>query len=351
MKDTALGQFMAKTDGDIDRLELKDGDRALILSDLHMGDGGRSDDLLRNERLLLDALGLWYLPRGYFLILNGDIEELQRCRLPAIRERWRELYAIFDSFAAVGKLYKIIGNHDIGLAEEKDYPYKLYESLKLDAGIRPILIYHGHQASRMLSRYQGVVSVALRYLAKPIGIKNISAARSPRRRFFVERQAYAFSYRHGLISIIGHTHRALFESLARFDYIKFEIERLCRDFPLSAGDERERIRAEVRELRRELAKLKRKEKRSSLLDSLYGDEIPVPCLFNSGCAIGKKGITALEIDRERMSLAYWFTDGEGKRFVGRGGYAVDSLEGSLARRTVLNTDRLDYIEARIDLLS
>jgi hypothetical protein len=166
----------------------------------------------------------------------------------------------------------------------------------------------------------------------------------------VEKQAYDFAMAHNCISIIGHTHRALFESLGRFDYIKFEIERLCRDYPGAAGAEKARIAREVAALREDLGKLKRSERRDVLRQSLYGDELPVPCLFNSGSAISKKGINALELNNEGITLVYWFTEGGGKKFISRGNYDVFKLRGTRQRRAVLNQDRLDYIKARIELL-
>jgi predicted phosphodiesterase len=332
-------------------VDLSSGGKALILSDLHMGDGGRGDDLNRNGELILDVLEKRYLSEGWDLVLNGDIEELQRFRLPSIRRKWAAMYRIFDRFAEKGKLHKILGNHDEDLVLEHGYPYPLYEAIRIETGVLPIFVYHGHQASHIYSNYNGLVSASLRYVLAPIGVRNISASRSPRRRFHVERRAYDFSLKNGLVSIIGHTHRSLFESLSRFDYIKFEIERLCRDYPLAGGDERGRIEGEVRALRVELAKLKRKERRRSLQESLYGDELPVPCLFNSGSAIGKKGATALEIEDGNISLVYWFTEGQGKKFVNRGGYRVETLEGTDRRLAKINSDRLDYVKARIELLA
>jgi hypothetical protein len=165
----------------------------------------------------------------------------------------------------------------------------------------------------------------------------------------VEKQAYDFSRENHCISIIGHTHRPLFESLGRFDYIKFEIERLCRDYPAAAGINRERIAAEVDALRVELGKLQRSERWNVLRQSLYGDRYPVPCLFNSGSAIGK-GINAIELDREQIALVYWFTEGEGKKFINRGWYKVEKHKGTRFRRSILNQDRLEYVKARIELL-
>nr|AGS57569.1 Ser/Thr protein phosphatase family protein [uncultured bacterium] len=330
-------------------LDISETGKVLVISDLHMG-GGRGDDLEHNGLLLRVILEQYYLENGWILVLNGDIEELQRYTLASIRKRWPEMYRIFDSFAAQGRLCKTLGNHDEALLFEKDYPYPLYNAVRIETPLAPVYVYHGHQSSKMYTNFNSIIGAALRYLLKPIGIRNISSARGPHRRFYVEKQAYAFSQKHRCISIIGHTHRALFESLGRFEFIKYEIERLCRDYPSAEEAARERIRAEVEALRVDLGKLKRSERRDALRQSLYGDELPVPCLFNSGCAIGKKGFNAIELDRDTISLVYWFTQGASRKFVNRPGYAVEHFKNTPYRRLVLNHDRLDYIKARIELL-
>ena len=194
------------------------------------------------------------------------------------------------------------------------------------------------------------MGAGIRYILKPFGIRNIFTARNPRKRFHIEKEAYAFGLKNHCLSIIGHTHRPLFESLGRFDYIKFEIERLCRDYPASSGDDRERIENEVLALKRELGKLRRKERQDVLRQSLYGDELPVPCLFNSGCTIGKKGLNAIEITNNDIALVYWYTEGNNKRFISRGGYETEGIPEKPYHRAVLNQDRLDYISAKIKLM-
>ena len=327
-----------------------EGKKVLVISDFHMGDGTRGDDFLRNSGLVMDCLEKYYLPGGFYLVLNGDIEELQGHDFPAIRLYWKRLYEILDRFAAESRLYKTLGNHDGELVHVENYPYPLFDAIRVETGILPVFIYHGHQSSNIYTNYNNFLRAGVRYIFKPIGLHNVFSARSSRKRFKVERNAYAFSLENNLVSIIGHTHRSLFESLGRFDYIKFEIERLCREFPTAEGERKIFIAREVRALRTELGKLKRSEKRRSLMDSLYGDELPVPCLFNSGSTLGRKGITAIELGAKTISLVYWFTEGAGKRFVTRGGYAIEPLPGTQQRRAVLNEDRLDYVQAKIELL-
>jgi predicted phosphodiesterase len=325
------------------------GRRALILSDLHMG-AGRRDDLGENGGLLISLLENYYFPKGWYLVLNGDIEELQRHSLDRIEERWEKLIKIFDLFAAENRLYKLIGNHDEELLLKKSYRYPIFNVIRIDTCYIPAYVYHGHQASKLYNKYNKLVGAGIRYVLKPFGIKNISSGRSPYKRYRIEKAAYDFSLSNNCISVIGHTHRPLFESLGRFDYIKFEIERLCRNYPASSGEDRQRIETEVFALRRELGKLRRKERRDVLRQSLYGDDLPVPCLFNSGCAISKKGLNAIELSGEDIALVYWFAEGQGKRFVSRGGYEIEKLPDTRYRRAVLNYEKLDYILARIKLL-
>jgi hypothetical protein len=97
----------------------------------------------------------------------------------------------------------------------------------------------------------------------------------------------------------------------------------------------------------------------------------VPCLFNSGCAVGKRGFTALEIEDERIALVHWFDRRRSDRHLRRApgptgvfGVSDVGLEETPDRsplppeqlgdsdffRLVLNRDSLDYIFTRIRLL-
>jgi predicted phosphodiesterase len=332
-------------------LDISNGGKILIISDLHMGTGSR-DDLCHNGEMLICILEEYYFKNGWFLVLNGDIEELQRYSLDQIMERWAGLYRVFNLFARENRLYRIIGNHDeqLVLLRNTSYPYNIHTAIKIETGIIPAYVYHGHQLSAIYNRFNRLLGLLIRYFLKPFGIKNITDSRSPLKRFQIEKKAYTFSMKNNCLSIIGHTHRALFESLGRFDYIKFEIERLCRNYPSSVGEDRRRIENEVNALREELRKLKSKERRDVLRQSLYGDELPVPCLFNSGCALGKKGLTAIEITNEDIALIYWFTEGKSRKFVTRGSYEIAAIPGKPYRRAVLNYNKLDYVFARMKLL-
>jgi UDP-2,3-diacylglucosamine pyrophosphatase LpxH len=344
------------SDGEID---LRNGGKLLIISDFHMGNG-RRDDFERNSNLVGTILDRYYFERGYTLVLNGDVEELLKCSLSSIRAYWKNLYRIFDRFNKSGRLYKIIGNHDADLVLERSYPYTLYEAVTVHTSYDRMYIYHGHQGSLIYSRYNNLIAGMIRHVLKPFGIGNITSARSPRKRFAAEKSAYDFSLKNGVISVIGHTHRSLFESLGRFEFIKYEIERYCREYPLASPETRILLKNEVATLRTELAKLGNKERRGILEQSLYGGDVPVPCLFNAGCVIGKKGINAIELDNHTISLVYWWESGKGKKFIQRGNYRVETLpavvhpayaeSAAIYNKAVLNTEKLEYIQARMELM-
>jgi metallophosphoesterase superfamily enzyme len=125
---------------------------------------GRSDDLAPNGEMLTRLLEDYYLAGGWYLVLNGDVEELLRHSLERIQERWPRLFNIFDRFAEEGRLYKIIGNHDEALLFKKAYRYALYNVIRIDTGVIPVYVYHGHQASRLYIKYNKLIGAGVRYV-------------------------------------------------------------------------------------------------------------------------------------------------------------------------------------------
>jgi predicted phosphodiesterase len=330
---------------------LNSASRIVVLSDLHMGDGSSNDDLRRNGELLASVLENHYLARGSILVLNGDIEDLQKFPLPRIRAAWRGVFALLDRFVREGRLYKIYGNHDDDLLEETRYPYPLYPGLRLRWGTRTLYAFHGHQASGFLVKHNDLSGAVVRYVFHTLGIRNRSPSKDSGRRYRVERRIYDFSRRSGVVSVIGHTHRPLFESLSKYDRLRFEIDRLCAEY-CGAGEARRTAIAETVELyKEEFRSLGRKEKRKGRSRSLYGSDLLLPCLFNSGCAVGKKGVTAIEIEDGRVALAYWFEEGKEKRYLEREAGPASALEGTPYKRVLIGNEGLDDVFARMDLLS
>jgi hypothetical protein len=260
--------------------------RYLILADLRMGDGGKKDELFGARKALVSILGDWYLPRGYTLVLGGDVEDLRRFWLKDIAAAWKKLYAVFDAYDREKRLRKIVGDRDLALTLLGSYPYELIHGLKLEAEAGSILILHGHQASRP-------------YIGRPYledylpGWKHAPARgkrnqeEDARERSTTERRLYRASRRLGLVTIEGHTRRPLFESLTRRQAIKLEVARLAGEL-------------------------------------VEGDYLEEPCLFSPGRMLGGGNgpeLRMLEIEGDRLSSVRWSAGiGAGTRKIGGGSY-------------------------------
>jgi len=331
--------------------ELGPDSKYLFLSDLHLGDGGRADDLRHNRGILQAALVDYYLERGYTLILGGDIEDLSKFKLKQIQSAWYPLYAIFDEFQSRGSLRKLVGNHDISLLGREDCRYALLHGLRLSWKGRTILAFHGHQASRVFVRYQYVSDFIVRYLAKPFNVKNTSVSGDSRRRFKTERRIYRASLRLGIVALSGHSHRPLFESTSKHEDLRFRIEALLRDFAEGEDARRDRIAQMIRLYRAEFERLERRARRSGFSKSLYDErDFIVPCLFNSGCATGKSGVTAIEIEGGTIRLAHWTERGRAREYLEREAVEKAAIAGGDFIRYILRSESLDRVFARIDLL-
>ncbi len=326
----------------------------IIFSDLHMGNGKKNDDFRKNAALFTAALKEYYLKKEYTLVLNGDIEELQKFKMNSIRKAWQNTYDIFNKFDENNKLIKITGNHDDRiLAGKADRRYNERKAVKIipENSEIPIFIFHGHQASVYYRYLNRLNSILLRYIVNPIGIKNFSNKYKHQKKMRIENRSYNFSRKNGMISIIGHTHRPLFESLSRADSLHFEIETLLRRYRKAGTEKRRRIAARIRELKFKYDYCINSRPEYEPASLMYSTGIPVPCLFNTGCAIGKRGITGIEITSESISLVHWFDSRISSRFLFDSDLEAKPLaEHPEIHRVVLRKDDLSYIADTIRLL-
>jgi UDP-2,3-diacylglucosamine pyrophosphatase LpxH len=335
------------------KVKITDKDKLVFFSDLHMGNGGKNDDFLSNSDLFLDTLRNYYYPSDYSLVLNGDIEELQRYSLEKIKKRWKEVFNVFQKFNAKERFYKTIGNHDILLlgTKKNEYDLPVKESFIFQYKNNDIFVFHGHQASKRYQEYNKLVGYSLKYIANPLRIKNYSVAHDSRKKYRIEQKAYQYSSFRKIASIIGHTHRPLFESLAKVERLKFLIEQLCREYADPKTKNKNKIKKSIKAFRKELKKIHKKRIDLPQRDSIYNTLFNIPCLFNSGCVVGKRGMTCLEIEGGRIRLVHWFDKNANKKYLKYSGYESDKLEGTDFYRVVLNEEPLDYIFSRINLLS
>ncbi len=337
-------------------INLDPSSKVLILSDLHMGNGGRRDEFRRNAELVKTMLEGYYLPEKYSLVLNGDIEELFKFSLESIVSKWGDLYDLFLKFEQNGFFWKTYGNHDAELLEEKEYRLasSMVESLKFHFGKETLLLFHGHQASVLLWETYPMVSRAIvlfiRYIAKPVGIRNFSTSYNSTRRFAIEKSIYEFSNNAKIVSIIGHTHRPLFESLSKVDFLNYRIEELCRAYPAADDEKRALIERKIAALKIELDACYEQGNKIGLRSGLYNN-ITIPSIFNSGCAIGKRSITALEIEGNKIRLVYWYNGKQSRKYTSDRDNRPMELGSTGFSRIVLNEDSLEYVFSRLHLLA
>jgi len=323
-------------------------DRLVVISDLHMGDGGKLDDFRHNGDLLLTALKEYYLPGGFHLLLNGDIEELQRFAAPRIREQWAELFHLFNAFHSTNGLTRLVGNHDLSpgrFSFDGDPPG---HALRLRSETGEIFVFHGHQASRYGPLFNRLKGWVLRWIASPLRIRNYTVAFNSRRKYRYEKRAYQFARNHRIMALIGHTHRPLFESMSRLDTLKMQIESACRELARTFDNE---LAKKTNQMKVEFFNLARSRKRYAGQSMLYDHGLLVPCLFNSGSGIGTGGITAIEFDRGKVNLVLWFLSSRNKRYMNVDGRKAQCMAGADVHRIALKTDDLGYILTRIRLLS
>ena len=353
MKDYKFNQILSKLFHEAPEINLTKTDKIVVFSDLHIGNRGRQDDFLHNADSFMYLLEHHYLKNHYKLVLNGDIEELQRFSLKKITSEWPELYQLFNQFEQTKSLYKIIGNHDLELQFTKSACLKtpVLKGLRLNYHNHKIIIFHGHRTSLLMERFYYLCKIVLRYIANPIGIKNIAYSHDNQTRFRTEKRVYNFSRDQKVVSLIGHTHRPLFESLSKIDCLKFQIEQLCREYTHAADQVKQKFEAKIRDYHQELQYLIKKSKMKDHRSSLYNSDRLVPCTFNSGCVIGKKGITAIEITDGNIALVHWFDRRNSIKYFNCNGYHPEQLGESDYFRVVIKEDSLDYIFARIQLLA
>ena len=331
--------------------DLRESEPLVIFSDLHLGDGGRTDDFLNNSDLFIHALREYYHEAGYTLILNGDIEELQRFRLHDILARWEPVYSLFSDFRREGRLRRLVGNHDMDLLAIADHGFEVEHALRFTYHRETIFVFHGHQTSVRFERYNHLVGLGLGFFANPFTITNYPVAHDSRKRFRTEQRVYEFASSNRLLAIIGHTHRPLFESMSKIDTIRFEIERLCRKYPKASFRKQESIERAVRSHKAELARIREEEDQMASVTSLYNANLLIPCMFNSGTVVGKRGMTCLEVRDGTISLVHWFDEKRSQKYLEYADYRTEILPGTDYHRVEIKSDTLDYIFSRIRLLA
>jgi len=337
----------------VQNINITDDDKFVIFSDIHLGNRGRKDDFLHNSDLFMKVLKEYYLEKDYNLILNGDIEDLYRFDINTIAEAWHDVFELFDEFNAQKKLYKIVGNHDYLLISNRkpEINKRILQGLKLKYKDNDIFVYHGHQISNFMETFNLLSLLLIKYIVTPLGIHNNTVSINSIKKFKTETRAYNFSAERKIISIIGHTHRPLFESMSKIDTLNMMIEKYLRLLNKPLSVDKEIITQKIAMLRNEFNNIRQNGENYFLKNGIYGDELLVPCLFNSGAVIGKRGMTALEIKKGKIYLVYWFDSNKSKRYLNYDNVKSKQFKSTHYYKAILKKESLDYIFNRIKLLT
>ncbi|HOX17756.1 MAG TPA: hypothetical protein PKW82_04800 [Spirochaetales bacterium] len=331
---------------------LAEDGKVVFLSDLHLGDRSRRDDFRRSEVLVAEALEGFYLHGNWRLVLNGDVEELQKFDLPVVRAAYRDLFDLFARFRDGAGLCKLVGNHDHALLAASDDEFPIGHALRLETAAGPILAFHGHQSNKFYGNYNALAQFIVRRVLSPLAIPNVGTRMQSERRWRAERRIYRAARELGMVVVAGHTHRPLFESHSKYDTLRWQLESLLRRYTETDGRERDELEALIRVYRDELRGLSGRELRRPVSRSLYEKEdLLVPAMFNSGSATGREGFTAVEIEGPTIALVHWCREGSARAYLEREAVEAATLSGTPWRRQVLARDTLEYVFARLRLLA
>lgn len=211
------------------------GNKYVLFSDCHRGNGTNNDNFLKNQHLYMAALR-YYFRNQYTYIELGDGDELWENRsIEQIEEVHGEVFEVLSQFYRKKRLYMIYGNHDM-VKKNPSFSQKrcssfycstkqctiplfpgitFYSGLILenpDSGERFYLT-HGHQASVLNSTFWPVSRFLVRYVWKPleqIGILDpTSAAKNYTTKQRTERRLAEWSKENRRLLITGHTHRPM----------------------------------------------------------------------------------------------------------------------------------------------
>ena len=294
------------------------GRKYVAFSDSHLGDGKKADDFRNNEDAMVAALE-HYRQAGYHLILLGDIEEFWQFDLtPIIEQYGNTVYRSVCAFGPEG-VTRVYGNHDIDWRTQDDPArdglspqVNATEAVKLGDGAGKVkfLLVHGHQGSTTSdkqswsSRFWVRCFKKVEPLAKKLGITtHPPAARSQVTRGY-EKIFYDWAKAKGMNIICGHSHHAIYASKSYYTRCQEEITALEADTRMHP-ENREENRKTIKKLKKAV---KREKKRQMNRVELDPPAERNPCYYNSGCALLKDGITAVELDGEEIRLVKWNRD-------------------------------------------
>jgi UDP-2,3-diacylglucosamine pyrophosphatase LpxH len=297
------------------------GNKYAMFSDIHFGNGGRADDVRFNKEALMRAFD-HYNREGYSLIFLGDIEELWQFKLHEIEGEYNNsVYAKIRAFEDEN-VHRVFGNHDIDWRmpcdPAKTNPVEYLcatEALKLkdEHGNIVALLVHGHQGddkSDKIAWLSRRVVRAYRWIEGFIKVDRAKPATKSKIEKDFEQILYSWAKEYQVILICGHSHRAIFASKAYAQRLEEEISKLKEQIRAAGDDEQaaQKLRFKLEEKERDL---KREKKYKRHIEPIDPEGDPLPCFFNTGCALYPGGAIAIEIADNTVKLVKWHKEPKG----------------------------------------
>lgn len=295
----------------------------VILSDIHLGDGGRADDFVHNEHILMNCLE-HYKKENYKLILLGDIEDFWQVKPDDSRRRYNN--SIYKKIREYGdeNVFRIFGNHDIEWSKKnEDYNGdktdpafndgrefgSALDSIKFinENGKAIILLMHGHQGSVESQMFSWISKPFVWFYGKVIepifGTSKLSAEPNTKIDSNYEQVFYKIALEHKVLVIAGHSHYAIFASLCYADILQKQINEL----QLQIKNEVDKSKKEklLKELEPIAAKLRLEISCRRKINPTEPNLQPKPCYFNTGCCLYTSGITCIELEDDHIRLQKW----------------------------------------------
>lgn len=197
-------------------IDIDKKDKIVIMSDCHRGDGNNEDNFSKNEVIFNGALKK-YFNEGYTYIELGDGDELWEVdNIDKIISSHKSSYKLLDNFYKQGRLYMIVGNHDIIKLNKKLYKnylkdIEVHESLILKYEGRNLFLLHGHQVDTFNSKFIWLSRFLVKYVWKYLerfGVNDpTSAATNYKLASRTHNKLMEFSKDNNIIIISGHTHK------------------------------------------------------------------------------------------------------------------------------------------------
>jgi predicted phosphodiesterase len=219
------------------RISFNDSSKFIIFSDCHRGDNSFADDFANNRNVYFHALKHYY-NSGYTYCELGDGDELwENLEFKSILEAHKNVFDVLQLFFEEGRLYRLLGNHDMVYRNQKYvekhlYSYfdkvtgkdkPLFPNVTFTEGLvlehentkQEIFMMHGHQADWWNYRGWKFNRFMVRALWRQLQIFGIGDPTSPAKNFKelikVERRTKRWIIENkNIFTITGHTHRPRF---------------------------------------------------------------------------------------------------------------------------------------------